>query len=215
MLLLRYRLAGSLAIAASFMLSACAQHGATLLPASPTGVAVPDRKPPQCSGQQNEKQYATLTGTLSTQGGSFCIPEYKGYGGKLNYPSLNPSITLTLSTSNQNWNDEPELGSGTAQFYLEFETSGKTQFGGNLKSGGGLTGKKIVAGKPYTAYGEASIEGYEVKFGPCYTTATKGRFGGVIGGIGALLKGEDIPFAVSGVIEIYSGQDTGTECSSL
>jgi hypothetical protein len=51
-----------------------------------------------------------------------------------------------------------------------------------------------------------------VKFGPCYTTATKGKYGGVIGGIGALLKSEKIPFKVSGVIEIYSGQQTGMEC---
>lgn len=208
----RYRLSGWLAIAAAVTLSACAQHASTLLPVSSQSVALPDRNPPNCKGQKTEKDYSTITASLKTSGGSFCIPAYGGFGGKLKYPNLSPSIQLTLSASTENYDNFPTLGSGTPIFYLAFSTSGGTTFGGNLKSGGGLTSKQIVPGDDYTAYGQASIYGYKVDFGPCYTTATKGRYGGVIGGIGALLKGEQIPFKVSGVIEIYSGQQSGTEC---
>lgn len=197
---------------AAVLLASCAQHGATLPGLSPQSLALPDAKPPQCKGQQNEKDYATVTGTLKTQGGTFCIPAFGGFGGKLKYPSLDPSIQFTLSSSTTNYNNQPILGSGNPFFYLEFSTSAGTTFGSNLKSGGGLTGRKIIAGQAYTAYGEASIYGYKVKFGPCYTTATQGKYGGVIGGIGALIKGQNIPFKVSGVIEIYSGQQTSYGC---
>jgi hypothetical protein len=207
---LGHRLAGSLAIAATLVFSACAQLGN--VPVSPQAVAIPDRTPPSCKGQVNKSEYATLTGTLKTAGGSFCIPAYGGFGGKLEYPSLNPSIQLTLSSGTENFDNFPTLGSGTPIFYLAFSTSRGTAFGKDLKSGGGLTGKQIVSGQPYTAYGEASVFGDKVKFGPCYTTATKGKYGGVIGGIGALLKSESIPLKVSGIIEIYSGEQTGTQC---
>jgi hypothetical protein len=43
-------------------------------------------------------------------------------------------------------------------------------------------------------------------------TATKGKYGGVIGGVGTLLKGVTIPAAVNGVIEIYSGDQGGPLC---
>jgi hypothetical protein len=206
------RVAGSLAIVATLVFSACAQHGNGLLPVAPPAVAIPDRTPRSCKGQVNKSEYATLTAKLKTGGGSFCIPAFGGFGGDLKYPSLNPSIALTLSSGTENFDNFPTLGSGTPIFYLAFSTSGGTRFGKDLKSGGGLTGKQIVAGQPYTAYGQASLYGDKVKFGPCYTTAAKGKYGGVIGGIGALLKSEDIPFKVSGVIEIYSGEQTGTEC---
>jgi hypothetical protein len=209
---LGHRLAGSLAIAATLVFSACAQHGNGVPAVSAQAVAIPDRTPPSCKGQVDKSDYATLTGTLKTAGGSFCIPAYGGFGGDLKYPSLSPSIQLTLSSGTENFDNFPTLGSGTPIFYLAFSTSGGTTFGRDLKSGGGLTGKQVVSGQPYTAYGEASAFGDKVKFGPCYATATKGKYGGVIGGIGALLKSEDIPVKVSGVIEIYSGEQTSKEC---
>ena len=68
------------------------------------------------------------------------------------------------------------------------------------------------AGDPYTAFGEAIVFGYHYKFKPCYAVATKGKHGGVIGGLGSLLKGVDVPTSGSGFIEIYSGQQSSTEC---
>jgi hypothetical protein len=209
---------GSLSIAAAAVLAACAQHGGATLPTSPFGgysvpsSVIPDKKPPKCKGQKTTKQYASLTVTLSTSGGSFCIPEFGSYGGSVAYPSANPSVKLSLISSTKNYSHLPELGSGTAIFYLQLALSGGTTFGSDVSAGGGLTSKKIVPGQPYTIYGQATIDGFKVNFKPCYTTATQGTYGGLIGGIGTLLEGVNVPSAGSGFIEIYSGQQAGTQC---
>ncbi|MGA8475488.1 MAG: hypothetical protein WB681_10480 [Candidatus Cybelea sp.] len=208
----RLLMRGSLAALAVVFLSACAQHGNTMLPSSALARVQPDLVPPNCKGQKTTKQYASLTVTLSTQGGSLCIPSFGGFGGKLKYPSANPSVKFKLISSTTNYNQMPELGQGTAMFYLQVALSGGTSFGGNVRAGGGLTSATIVVGNPYTAYGQAKIDGFKLNFGPCYTIATKGKYGGVIGGIGTLLKGVRVPAAANGVIEIYSGQQTSKQC---
>jgi hypothetical protein len=210
--LLRHCLSGSLAIVTAIALSACAQHGGALVPTSSQSVAVPNLNPPSCANQVNESEYSTVTGKLRLGGGAFCIPAYGGYGGKLDYPNLSSAITLTLSSSTQNYDNFPALGSGTPIFYLAFSTSGAVNVGKRVRTHNGLSGKQILVGDPYTAYGEVTVFGFEVKLGPCYTTATKGKYGGLLGGIGGLLKGQQIPEKVSGVIEIYSGQQTSTKC---
>jgi hypothetical protein len=195
-------------------LAACAQQGAMppqTAPA-PSSLAMPQTNPPACKGQKDTKKYASLTVTLSSKGGSFCIPEFAGFGGTIKYPSANPSVKLKLISSTTNYNHQPKLGSGTAIFYLQLGLSAGTSFGTNVPAGGGLTAKKIVAGDSYTAYGQATISGFKLDFGPCYAVATKGKYGGVIGGIGTLLKGADVPAAATGVIEIYAGQKTSTKC---
>ena len=53
---------------------------------------LPNAGPPACKGQKDTKQYASLTVKLSTKGGSFCIPEFGGFGGKIKYPSANPAV---------------------------------------------------------------------------------------------------------------------------
>ncbi len=211
----RFRLRGSLALATAALLAACAHNGGTMLPSTPLAPqerSLPDANPPACKGQKDAKQYASLTVTLSTKGGSLCIPEFGGFGGTVKYPSANPSVNLTLISSIKNYNHQPELGQGTPIFYLQLALSGGTSFGTKVGAGGGLTSKQIDPGKPYTAYGQAVISGFKFDFGPCYAVAKKGKYGGVIGGIGTLLKGESIPFAASGVVEIYSGQQTSTPC---
>jgi hypothetical protein len=42
--------------------------------------------------------------------------------------------------------------------------------------------------------------------------ATKGKYGGVIGGVGTLLKGQTVPNNTSGIIEIYPGQNASVKC---
>ncbi len=206
------RLFAPIALAASFTLTACAQHGGALLPAPSQANATPDRTPPGCKGQKTKIHYATATDQLASHGGSLCIPAFAGFGGNLKYPSAHPPIALTLNSSTTNYNHQPKLGDGAPLFYLEFSTSAGTAFGNKLTSGGGLTGSRVIAGQPYTAYGQASIFGHKISLGPCYTVATQGKYGGVIGKIGALIKGQNIPFAVTGVIEIYSGKQTNSTC---
>jgi hypothetical protein len=209
---------GALLTTAVALSTACAQHGATL-PATPSlgsdvphRAAQPDLTPPQCKGQMNAKDYASLTVRLSTKGGSFCIPEFGGFGGTVNYPSANPSVKLSLISSTTNYDDMPELGQGTAIFYLQLALSGGTDFGKRVSRGGGLASQSIVPGDPYTIYGQAVVSRIKVNFEPCYVIATKSKYGGAINGIGTLLKGQQIPVAATGVIEIYSGQQTSTKC---
>lgn len=200
--------------------AACAQHGSAILPAqstpsliqaSQTGV-LPDAVPPRCPGQKSTSEYASLTVTLSPKGGSFCIPAIAGFGGSVKYPGANPPVKLKLISSVENYNHQPQLGKGTPIFFLQLALSGGTTFGSNSSAGGGLTAKTIVPGKPYTAYGQAVISGFTFPLGPCYAIATKGKYGGVIGGIGTLLKNVSLPVAASGVIEIYAGKQGGGKC---
>jgi hypothetical protein len=217
----RLYLRSSLAVAAAALLAACAQREATL-PSLPAGqplyggamqrVALPDLTPPKCKGQKTTKQYASLTVTLSTKGGSFCIPEFGGFGGTVKYPSATPSVKLSLISSTTNYAHLPELGTGSAIFYLQLAISGGTTFGTNTTAGGGLTSKQIKPGKPYTAFGEAIVFSIPVKFTPCYAVATKGKYGGVIGGLGTLLKNQKVPVKASGFIEIYSGKQASSKC---
>jgi hypothetical protein len=212
---IRLSFRGLLVIATAALLAACAQHGDPMLPSTSIAtqaLAMPDAKVPKCKGQKTTKEYASLTVTLSTEGGSFCIPRFGGFGGTVNYPSANPSVQLQLISSTSDYDNLPQLGSGSAIFYLQLAISGATQFGANTSAGGGLTSKDIVPGDAYTAFGEAIVYGFKYHFTPCYTIATKGTYGGVIGGLGTLLKDVDIPAKASGFVEIYSGEQSSSEC---
>lgn len=208
---------GALAIAAVIALAACAQHGVTpSLPSQAYGLPNTST-PPDCKGQKTLSDYATIAKNLKAGGGKFCIPAFGGWGGDLRYPSVKPSVKLTLSDSTDNWDNFANLlsSSNDPLFYMQFSISGGTQFGSKLKAGGGLTSATLVPGDTYTAIGQAKVFGFKVKLGPCYIVATKGKYGGVISGLGALVKGQDLPEAVTGIIEIYSGQLTSTDCSTL
>jgi len=206
---------GTLALAVSSLLAGCAGHSAAMLPVAPGSLApsvTAQAKLHACKGQQTTKQYATVTGTLLTSGGSFCIPKFGGYGGSVKYPGANPSVKLTLTSSTTNYDGMPELGSGTAIFYMQLAISGATTFGSKAGSGGGLSSKQIVAGQTYTVFGQAKVYGFPFNFTPCYVVAVKSRYGGTLGGIGTLLKGQQVPAAATGVIEIYEGQQASEEC---
>ncbi|HEY1882706.1 MAG TPA: hypothetical protein VGG51_06670 [Candidatus Cybelea sp.] len=211
---LRCCLRGSSAAVALIALAACAQHGSALLPAGALGqtAVTPDLVPPDCKGQKTTKEYASLTQTLSTKGGSLCVPAFGGFGGTIKYPPANPSVKLELTSSTTNYDHMPSLGSGMPIFYMQLAIQGGTSFGNNVEAGGGLTGKQIDPHKPYTVYGQAVIYRIPFNFGPCYAKASKGKYGGVIGGVGTLLRGVQIPGAATAVVEIYPGKATGTKC---
>jgi hypothetical protein len=201
------------AIAAAALLYACAQTaGVVPQRSSGTQAVLPMANPPACKGQKNTKDYASVTETLTTKGGSLCIPEFGGFGGKVKYPGASPSVQVTLTSSTTNYNGMPQLGQGTAIFYLQLAISGATTFGNKVRRGGGLTSAQIQPGYPYTIYGQAVVFGVKFNFGPCYATATQGKYGGVIGGVGTLLKGAQIPTAANAVLEVYSGQQTSSPC---
>lgn len=212
---LRYWLRGASVSAVFIALAACAQHGSVYPPTALNGASVaPDAVPPNCKHQKTTKDYASVSQKLSTKGGSLCVPAFGGFGGSINYPPANPSVKLELTSSTTNYNHMPNLGKGSPIFYLQLAISGGTTFGKNVRAGGGLTSQQIDPGEPYTIYGQAVVRHIPFNFGPCYAVATKGKYGGVLGGVGTLLKSEQIPVAATAVLEIYSGQQTNKECSA-
>lgn len=197
---------------ATAVLCACAQHGSGLLPSAPTSMVVPDAVPPSCKGQKTTKTYASVTEKLLTSGGKLCIPAFGGFGGSIEYPGADPSVKMKLTSSTTDYNKMPKLGPGSPIFYLQLAISSGTYFGTNVRAGGGLASKEIAPGDSYTAFGEATVYGFKLQFTPCYIVAKKSPYGGVIGGVGSLLKGQNVPVAATGVIEIYPGKHAGGKC---
>lgn len=199
-------------------LTACAQRGgAPPLPATGASRAAlravaPQAVPPACKGQKTTQQYATVQETLSSSGGKACIPAFGGFGGKIAYPGANPAIGVVVTTSTTNYDGMPSLGKGTPIFYVQLDTSGATTFGSGVPAGGGLVGAGIVPAKTYTAFAQATVFGITETLPPCYAVATKSIYGGKLGGMGTLLKGQQIPSKAAGVIEIYKGKQTTAKC---
>ncbi|HEY2473174.1 MAG TPA: hypothetical protein VGI19_00085 [Candidatus Cybelea sp.] len=212
---LRYWLRGASAVAVFIALAACAQQDRTFAPTTLSAASIaPDALPPSCKGQKTTKQYASVSEQLLSKGGSLCVPAFGGFGGSIKYPPANPSVKLGLTSSTTNYDHLPNLGKGSPIFYLQLAISGGTTFGQNVRAGGGLTSQQIDPGEPYTIYGQAVVHHIPFNFGPCYAVATKGKYGGVLGGVGTLLKGARVPVAATAVLEIYAGQQTNKECSS-
>jgi len=197
------------------LLSACGRSGAGLLPSTvaPSLERPLHAAPPKCPGEKVKPKFGSLTVPLSTSGGSFCIPAFGGFGGNIEYPSANPSVSLKLVSSTTNYNGSlPSLSAGKPIFYLQLSISGPTTFGTNVPAGGGLEGKQIVPAQTYTAFAEASALGITDKLTPCFLVASKNKYGGIISGLGTLLKGLNVPVAAQGIIEIYSGKHASSNC---
>jgi hypothetical protein len=195
------------------LLAGCggAQTATNTLPA-PASFARAATGPPSCTGQRTTPKYGAITRTLKTQGGRFCVPAFGGFGGSIAYPGVESSVELTMRTSTQNIYNEPELGSGTSMVYLNLHFHAGTHFGSNPESTGGLTSQSIDPGDTYTAYGIVAVGHLELMFPPCYTIATRGRYGGVLPNLGNLFSNTTITGAGYGVIEIYPGEQVSQEC---
>ena len=208
---------GALAVTAAFALAGCGQFTApaaappaTLRAAARS--AGPAATTPPCTHQRNARRYAQVKVVLKTKGGSFCVPEFHDFGGAIEYPGVERSVHLTLRSATKNIYDDPQLGSGTAIFYLNLHFLAGTHFRTKLRSKGGLTGEKIDVGQPYTASGIVTVGHLELMFPPCYAVATQGPYGGVLSNLGDLFSDTTITGNGYGVIEIYSGQQVGKEC---
>jgi hypothetical protein len=175
---------------------------------------VPDAVPGKCKGQKTTAKYASNKTKLSSKGGQLCVPAIAGWGGTIAYPAANPSVTLTLTTSTTNYNGSlaPLAKKGKPIFYIQLGISGATSFGANTKAGGGLASKTLAVGKSYTVYGDASAFGQTITLKPCWTKAVKSPYGGQIGGIGTLLKNQNVPVPATGLIELYAGKSAASKC---
>jgi hypothetical protein len=205
-----YRIIG-FALAAALALAGCAAPFAVAPP--PATAAQPQSAPPQCNGQHDRPKYAHIRVKLKTSAGAFCIPEFHGFGGTMDYPGVDRSVELVLRSSTKNIYDEPSLGySGAPIFFLNLHFLAGTHFGMKLKSTGGLTGATIQAGDPYTAFGIVAVGHLVLRFPPCYAVATQGPYGGILPGLGQLFPDTTITGAGYGVIEIYPGMQVSQEC---
>ena len=119
---------------------------------------------------------------------------------------------LDLRSATKNIYDDPQLGSGTAIFYLNLHFLAGTHFGNEFGSEGGLTAEKIQAGQSYTAFGMVTVGHLAMMFPPCYTVATQGSYGGTLTDLGELFAGTTITGNGFGVIEVYSGQQVSQPC---
>ncbi len=201
----------ALAFAAAALTAACGQANAPTT-ATPVSALRAASGPPKCAGQRTARKYAALKVTLKRGGGSLCVPEFGGFGGTVGYPGVERSVVLAMRSSVQDIYDEPQLGSGTAIFYLNLHFLAGTHFHKTLHSDGGLTSEQIEAGQPYTAYGIVTVGHLAFMFTPCYTVATQGQYGGVLPRIGELFSSATITGDGFGVIEIYSGEQVSQEC---
>jgi hypothetical protein len=204
----------ALLIAAASLAACGSQSGETFMPAAVAPASVASLTvPSNCAGQKTTAKSASMSQTLSSAGGSFCIPAFHGFGGTIFYPAASPSVRVKITSSTTNYNQQmPPLGHGKILFYVQLATSAGVTFAASERAGGGLTGKAIVPGKAYTAYGQASVDGFNAPLTPCYTIATKGKSGGALGGLGSLLTAQSIPTAATGFIEIYIGKLVSTKC---
>jgi hypothetical protein len=156
-----------------------------------------------------------VTQTLSTSGGSLCIPAFGGFGGSIAYPTSSNPINITLVSSTTNTGGYPALGTATPIFFLGISLAGGTNFGTGAPAGGGLAAPSatIVPGQTYTVYGQATLLGVPVNFSPCQSVATAGSGGtGVISGLGTVLKNVSVPISASGVLEIEPGASGSGPC---
>jgi hypothetical protein len=202
-------------LAAAAALAACSGSSTSgLVPSqtafNPASIA-PLATAPSCKGQKTTSKYATVTATLSSSGGVFCVPSFGGFGGSIEYPSVDPSVSVTLTTSTTNYNGKLKgLGSGKPLLYIQIALTEGTTFGTHQPAGGGIVGKLLKSGSTYTAYG--AVVGFPVSLGSCTAKATSSKYGGEIGGIGNLLKGHSVPLPVTGVVEIYAGSSGKGAC---
>lgn len=199
-----------LVFVATVALSACGQVGGGL-PAS-TAFSTRAATPPGCAGQRKARKYAQLKVELRKRRGSLCVPEFHGFGGTIEYPGVDRKAELVLRSSTQNIYDQPQLGSGTAIFYLNLHFLAGTHFGTKFGSKGGLTAEQIEVNQPYTAFGIVTVGHLALMFPPCYAIATQGPYGGVLSRIGELFAGTTITGAGYGAIEIYSGAQVSQQC---
>jgi hypothetical protein len=204
------RFAGS-SFAAALLLAAFGQASARV-PAR-HGVIPASGGPTPCVGQRSKPTYASGSQRLHVNGGSFCVPEFGGFGGTLQYPALDRSVKFTIRTTTQNVYNEPLLGSsGTPIVYLNIHFHAGTHFGTQLKAKGGLTSTGIQSGSAYTAFGIVAVGHLDLMFTPCYAVATQGPHGGVIANVGELLSNAIITGNGFGVIEIYPGAQVSQTC---
>ncbi len=210
-------------VVASALLAGCA-GSAALVPQQITAIppggvaglgAVPSVvAPPKCKGQKNTKEYATVAKqTMKAAGGGLCVPAFGGWGGALQYPSINMGYTVALTSSTKAYKPSlfPPPGSSKPIYYLQYTFNGFPSFGGTLPKGSPLVSAHVSAKKKYTIQlWENVIVGWS-ELSSCYAVAAKSKYGGALSKVGQVFAGQFYR-ETSGVIEVFGGQLASNQC---
>ncbi|MGC1381065.1 MAG: hypothetical protein WA814_08590 [Candidatus Baltobacteraceae bacterium] len=198
---------------AAIAVSGCASQSNATMPQlnAPSSIVLPQAGPPACKGQKNTKTYSSAVETLSNKDGALCIPSFHGLGGTLEYPGAKPSGKVTVTSTTID-NGFPYPGTGTAVFYMEIALPAATSFGKTLHAGSGLTGKQIKSKADYTVFLSYFKYGFWYAGSSCYTTATPGKYGGVLGHLASVLKGQSFAGPYTILLEVYPNQQSTTTC---
>jgi hypothetical protein len=199
----------SMVIVTLTLLGACVQHvSGPLLPSQGQSLANiwPAASPPVCKGQKTTKDYASLTSTLSTKGGTLCFPAFSGFGGSSGYSAANPSVNVTLISSTTNYNHKlPGLGKGTPLFYLQLEFPQATKFAGKAANAY-FQSDKFISGKTYSKFDRLVVNGMP-RYRSCYGVASNGKFAE-----GPGLRDGAVPAKTTGLYEVYAGKQSDVVC---
>ncbi len=69
----------------------------------------------------------------------------------------------------------------------------------------------MTPGKTYTGYGVIYFKGGHKNVGPCYSVATRGKYGGVFNNLGTLMERQPGPFLVWDLM-IYTSKEANSRC---
>ncbi|MFY9664934.1 MAG: hypothetical protein WAK19_10825, partial [Candidatus Cybelea sp.] len=136
-----------------------------------------------------------------------CVPSFDGFGGELGFPGAHPPGRIKLIVESKHY---LKLGKLKAIFTLQWLPGWQFSFG-PIAPPGGITGKKIIPGKTYTAYGQYDFDGGHTNVGPCYSIASRGQFGGVFKNLGTLMEKRSGSFFVW-TLGIYPGKEAKSRC---
>jgi hypothetical protein len=170
---------------------------------------------PPCAKQKGTKDYAQSTSQkLSTKGGIACAPKFQDWGGSLKYPSYSGSgVAMTVISSTTAYNPGGFPPYTSAIFYLQLKFNKSFKFGSTLASGITLAGPGLKVHSVYTIEGAKDVGSLWQVLPYCYTSASAGKYGAMIGGLGFPLKGGDFSSYEDAVIMVYAGkQQTKIKC---
>jgi hypothetical protein len=211
------------ALIAGASLAGCATHSA-LLPGQGAGyndiVALTSRGVsdvatlPSCKGQKTSKDYSqSKPQGISVKGGSACVPKFKKWGGSVKYPGFSASggVTMTVISSTTAY-DAEFPPSTSAIFYLQLEFNENVKFNSTLPAGVSLAGPGLKVNQTYSIEGARAMGSLWDVLPGCYTKASKGKYGAMIGGLGYPLEGGGFSSSSDAVVMVYSGQVVTTKC---
>ena len=209
------RSAAAIPFLAGVLISGCGGSSATVPSQIQDGLVRTAVSVPACAKQKTTKDYAQSPAQkLSTKGGTACAPKFQDWGGSVKYPSLSGSgVAMTVISSTTAYDPGAFPPYTSAIFYLQLKFNKAFKFGSTLATGATLAGPGLKAGAVYTIEGAKDVGSLWQVLPYCYTSASTGKYGAMIGGLGYPLKGGDFNSYEGAVVMVYTGkQQTNNKC---